>query len=105
MNSIQIYLSTITPVCLSGSAHSSRKRQARSIAPLKEGVGAGSPSVLPDPVLATPMTSLPDMMTGSACLWMEKGAAYPRASSSRSTGSGRPVWSHVKMGRGAFLPL
>ena len=51
------------------------------------------------------MTSLPDMMTGSACLWMEKGAAYPRASSSRSTGSGRPVWSHVKMGRGAFLPL
>lgn len=34
--------------------------------------------VLPEPVLATPMMSRPDMMDGIACAWMEVGAAYSR---------------------------
>jgi hypothetical protein len=38
-------------------------------------IGSKKAMVLPDPVLATPIMSRPDMMAGMACAWMGVGAA------------------------------
>lgn len=37
-------------------------------------MGSKKAKVLPDPVLATPITSRPDMSAGMACRWIGNGA-------------------------------
>jgi hypothetical protein len=63
--------------------------------------GTGLMGRSPEPVLAMPMQSLPDMITGSACDWMGSGRSKPPL---RSTSRMRPLSPHctqeVPAGRG-----
>ena len=61
-------------------------------------------SVFPDPVLATPMQSRPDMITGSAWHWMGIGFSNPLRRISSATRLLKPHCAHVLIGRGTSFP-
>merc|ERR1719149_176608 len=67
-------------------------------------MGSVYPMVLPEPVLAMPMTSRPLMIAGSACAWIGYGAAYPSFATTCSTRSASPHCDQRLIGRGHRLP-
>ena len=60
--------------------------------------------VLPDPVLAMPITSRPDMMAGRACAWMGMGPVKPSFRSVSRMDERSPHWFQLRMGLGMSLP-
>ena len=63
-------------------------------------------SVLPDPVLATPIKSLPDKMTGIACACMGEGLSNRSLSLTTDIMfSGNNNWDHLVNGGVTLFPL
>jgi len=52
--------------------------------------GSENASVLPEPVRARPMRSLPSRAGSNTCFWMGKSAVMPRASSALTVTSDSP---------------
>eukprot|EP00968_Pinguiococcus_pyrenoidosus_P011531 scaffold927_cov230-Pinguiococcus_pyrenoidosus.AAC.13 len=67
-------------------------------------MGRRKARVFPEPVLATPMTSRPLMMAGTACFWMLKGSFQLCLRRRLSSLSLRPHWDHLSTGGGHARP-
>mmetsp|Transcript_27462 Transcript_27462/g.67484 ORF Transcript_27462/g.67484 Transcript_27462/m.67484 type:complete len:337 (+) Transcript_27462:558-1568(+) len=67
-------------------------------------IGRTYAKVFPEPVLATPMQSRPDMITGSAWHWIGMGFSKPLRRISSITRLLRPACAQDLMGRGTSLP-
>ena len=67
-------------------------------------MGSTKASVLPEPVLAIPRQSRPDMMAGRAWAWTASGASNPDLRRTSSVRELRPHWFQDLMGLGTALP-
>ena len=67
-------------------------------------MGTTNASVLPEPVLAMPMQSRPDMMIGMHCACTASGFAHSCFSITRRIRSDSPHWWKPATGLGTSLP-
>jgi len=80
-----------------GTTTSARGSPVRSVSFSFCRSGMPNASVLPVPVRACPMTSLPSRAIGSASVWMAKGVTMPSASSASAIGVMTPMSRNAGM--------
>ena len=110
------YFSKFSATCIASSRVGSRISERGIRARLRPSckisiIGSTKPAVLPVPVWAMPMRSLPISTDGIAARWIGVGSSYPLSLTARSNSSERPRSAKViqypekRVGRGFFRPV
>ena len=96
-----------TSICIASSRVGARTRidgpwrgSTREASTLRK-PGTRKPKVLPEPVLATPITSRFAIAAGHVCAWMTEGASKPACAIAPMIGPGRAAAWKVRKGGGA----